>query len=35
MLVLSRKPGERIAIGGGITITVVVVRGDRLRLGIE
>ena len=33
MLVLSRKRGESIVIGGGITITVVDVRGDRVRLG--
>jgi carbon storage regulator len=35
MLVLSRKPGERVAIGSGIAITVVEVRGHQVRLGIE
>lgn len=35
MLVLTRKPGERIHIGSGITITVVEVRGNRVRLGIQ
>ena len=35
MLVLSRKPGERIHIGAGITITVVQVARDRIKLGIE
>ena len=35
MLVLSRKPGERIHIGAGITVTVVQVVGDRIKLGIE
>ena len=35
MLVLSRKRGKRIQIGDGIVITVVDVRGDKVRLGIE
>jgi carbon storage regulator len=35
MLVLSRKPGERIHIGSGVTITVVQVQGNRVRLGID
>ena len=35
MLVLSRKKNESIKIGDHITITVVEVRGDRVRLGIE
>lgn len=35
MLVLSRKRDEKIVIGGGITITVVEIRGDKVRLGIE
>lgn len=35
MLVLSRKKNESIVIDGGITITVVEVRGDKVRLGIE
>ena len=34
MLVLSRKPGEQIVIEGGITVTVVEVNGNRVRLGI-
>lgn len=34
MLVLSRKRGEKIHIGGGIMVTVVELRGDRVRLGI-
>ena len=33
MLVLSRKPGEAIVIGDGITVTVVEVKGERVRLG--
>ncbi len=32
MLVLSRKPGEKVVIGNGITLTVVQVKGDRVRL---
>ena len=35
MLVLSRKPGEKVVIGNGITITVVEVAGNRVRLGID
>ena len=34
MLVLSRKRDERIIIGGNIVITVVEVRGDKVRLGV-
>jgi carbon storage regulator len=35
MLVLSRKKNESIVIDGEVTITVVEVRGDKVRLGIE
>lgn len=35
MLVLSRKKGEEVAIGNDITITVVGIRGDKVRLGIN
>ena len=35
MLVLSRKPGEQVVIGGGITVTVVAVTGNGVRLGID
>ncbi|MEX2185922.1 MAG: carbon storage regulator [Pirellulales bacterium] len=35
MLVLSRKPGEQIRVGDDITITVVEVRGNRIKIGIE
>jgi len=35
MLVLSRKPGEKVVIGHGITLTVVEVRGDRVRLAFD
>jgi carbon storage regulator len=33
MLVLSRKPGEKIVIGDGIELMVVAVNGNRVRLG--
>jgi carbon storage regulator len=35
MLALSRKPGEKIIIGNGITVTVVEVRGNGVRLAVE
>ena len=35
MLVLTRKPQERIHIGENITITVVRVQGNTVRIGIE
>jgi carbon storage regulator len=35
MLVLSRKPGEKIIIGGNITLTVVGVRGNQVKIGID
>ena len=35
MLVLSRKLGEKIAIGENITVTIVEVGSGRVRLGID
>ena len=35
MLVLSRKPGERIMIGDAVTITVVRIGPNNVRLGID
>ncbi len=34
MLVLTRRLGEEIVINGDIRVTVVLVKGDRVRLGI-
>jgi carbon storage regulator len=34
MLVLTRRPGEEIVIDGDIRVTIVSVRGDRIRIGI-
>ena len=35
MLVLSRKRNESIVINSDITIVVVEIRGDKVRLGVE
>ena len=35
MLVLSRKSNESIVINNEITIVVVEIRGDKVRLGVE
>jgi carbon storage regulator len=35
MLVITRKPGERITIGDDVVVTVVEVKGSLVKLGIE
>ena len=35
MLVLTRKPGERVIIGDDIVVTFLEARGDSIRIGIE
>jgi carbon storage regulator len=35
MLVLSRKPGEKIVIDGQVRLTVLEVHGGQVRLGVE
>ena len=35
MLVLTRKRNENVLINENITITIVEVRGDKVRLGID
>jgi carbon storage regulator len=34
-VVLTRKPGEKVLIGNGITVTVVAVTGNKVRVGID
>lgn len=35
MLVLSRKPGERILIGDNVTVTIVRIGPNAVKLGID
>lgn len=35
MLILTRKIGERIVIGEDVVVSVVEVRGDQVKLGID
>jgi carbon storage regulator len=35
MLALSRRPGEKVVIGNGITLTVVSVTGNKVRLAFD
>ncbi|OHD19819.1 MAG: carbon storage regulator [Spirochaetes bacterium GWB1_59_5] len=35
MLILSRKLNEKIVIGDGVVISIVEIRGDQIKLGIE
>lgn len=35
MLVLSRHKNESIVINGNVTVTIIDIRGDKVRLGID
>jgi carbon storage regulator len=35
MLILSRKPGERVLVGEDVEVIVLEVDGDRVKLGFE
>jgi carbon storage regulator len=35
VLVLSRRPGESIVIGNQVVVTIIEVRGDQIRIGID
>lgn len=35
MLILTRKPGERLIIGDDITVTILAVRGNQVRVGVH
>jgi len=35
MLVLTRRPGERIMMGENVCITVLEINGNKIRLGVE
>jgi carbon storage regulator len=35
MLILTRRPGESVRIADDVTITVLGIRGNQVRLGVE
>ena len=35
MLILTRKPGERVRIGDNVVITVFGVNGNQVRIGVD
>ncbi len=35
MLILTRKTNEKLVIGDGIVVSIIEVRGDQVKLGIE
>ncbi len=35
MLILSRKTNEKIKIGSEITISIIEIRGDQVKIGVE
>lgn len=35
MLVLSRKPGEKIIIGDNVEVTVVAIKGNQVKISIN
>jgi carbon storage regulator len=35
MLILTRRVGERLVIGGNVIVTVLGVKGNQVRIGVE
>ncbi len=35
MLILTRRPGERLCIGENVVVTILAVKGNQVRIGVE
>jgi carbon storage regulator len=35
MLILTRRIGEKLIVGGNVTVTVLSIRGNQIRMGID
>lgn len=35
MLILTRRPGERLMLGDTITVTILAINGNQVRIGID
>ena len=35
MIIMPRKKGERVVLGDDIVLTVIEIKGDKVRLGVE
>lgn len=35
MLILTRRPGEKVMIGDGVVVTVLGIKGNQARIGVD